>query len=393
MPVPQEIVDAIIDIVAMESSLRPRWNQGWNVECHQWDSGPLRACALTCRAFRPRSQKHLFSAIYCFREGFYNYLALFDRLLGRSPHIGLLVRHCRFRLEAVPGDSTPIPIVFSRILSHLPNLDRLDVESRDRQPFPTVVQGALSSLLSMRTLHLCKVNFPSAGALDSLLSYAKSLEHLSLEHITFDPPFVYPNRNGPHPARRAGIVVLLSLTLQHMQLDRINAILAGFKAVDIRHLRYLNIERTFFPKALLAANKQTIQKLRYCFLFLTPGEQLDPNILAGNTSLRSIEIVESNNDVGITLSTFGNLGHLTALRTVSLHFNSSLGNQPLAPNFPATLTQLNTLFRQAGNALEDVRIYAFANRVHELVPDLGTARSWLPSVASKLSVHAPTQLI
>lgn len=123
---------------------------------------------------------------------------------------------------------------------------------------------------------------------------------------------------------------------------------------------------------------------------------MNQNILAGNTRLRSIELIESNNDVGITLSTFGDLAHLTALKTVSLHFTSALNNEPSHNNINInghTLAQLNTLLALAGNTLEAVRIYAFAYKMRRLVPNLADVRDWLPSVAQRLSVHVPTRRV
>jgi hypothetical protein len=47
----------------------------------------------------------------------------------------------------------------------------------------------------------------------------------------------------------------------------------------------------------------------------------DPDILAGNTTLRFLQVIESNHDIASTPKSFGNLGHLAVLTTISLHFN------------------------------------------------------------------------
>ncbi|KAJ7266169.1 hypothetical protein C8J57DRAFT_1329459 [Mycena rebaudengoi] len=380
MPVPQEIVDKTIDNVSMDSNERP----DWDVEPYYEEA--LRACALASRSFRLRSQMHLFAAIRCFRESNSGNVLLVDRLLVESPHIRLCVRH--LRLVGVPGDFPadvlPDSILVSRILSLLPNLARLDVVSvSDRQiGFPTAVEGVLS-LLSMRTLHLSGFTFPHAAALDSLLSHATSLQDLSLEDISFHDHSV----GRPSPAPCTAAVVLASLKLKYIGKRSIDAVLATFSAVDIRHLRDLYVERTPSAMPLLAANTQTIQKVQYCF---SDGKDMkDADILAGNTSLHSIEVIEPNDDMASSLKAFGNLGHLTALKTISLHFNDPV------VDFPPGVDgwgELDAILTQAGDGLQDVRIYAFADGMYENLPELAAVDSWLPSVAGRISVHIPTQM-
>jgi hypothetical protein len=113
----------------------------------------------------------------------------------------------------------------------------------------------------MRTLHLSGFSFPHAAALDSLLSHATSLQDLSLEDISFHDHSV----GRPSPAPRTAAVVLASLKLKYIGKRSIDAVLATFSAVDIRHLRDLYVERTPSAISLLAANTQTIQKVQYCF--------------------------------------------------------------------------------------------------------------------------------
>ncbi|KAJ7251611.1 hypothetical protein C8J57DRAFT_1238436 [Mycena rebaudengoi] len=341
MRVPQEIVDVIIDNVWMESL------DVWNVERNE--AGTLRACALTSRAFLPTRQKHLFSEIsYLQDKDWKTRIWLFNKLLINSPHIGLLVR--QFRLEAASDEPLSYSTLLSGILSRLPNLTGLDVESLivhgHPAGFPSAVQGALP-ILAIRTLRLCKLTFHDPAQLDSLLSHVTSLEDLSLDHIAF-------RNNSVHllapPA--AAAVVLVALKVEDMDVVSVDAMLATFRAVDIKHLRYLGVKRAYLPESLLLANTQTLEKIRYFFLYVTPGQAMNQNILAGNTRLRSIELIESNNDVGITLSTFGDLAHLTALKTVSLHFTSALNNEPSHNNINInghTLAQLNTLLALAGN--------------------------------------------
>ncbi|KAJ7261455.1 hypothetical protein C8J57DRAFT_1634410 [Mycena rebaudengoi] len=374
MRVPQEIVDTIIDhLLPIDSEDDGRETR----------VGALRACALTCRSFLPRSQTHLFATIRCLRSGD---VLLFDRLLAGSPYIGsLYVRY--FSLVGVPGDFSfdvvPDSIMVSRILSLLPNLARLDVVSvSDPQiGFPTAVEGAFS-LLSLRTLQLSRLSFTNAAALDSLLRHARALQDLSLEDICFGHHPV--DHTGP--ASRGVAVALASLRLHLVRKREVDAMLAAFSAVDIRHLLSLEIQTMSSPGSLLAANAHTIQRVRYP---LHPRDVEDPEILIGNRSLQFIEVIEPNADMTDSLMAFGNLRHLTALRTISLHFDEGLDDFPL---HTLEWGQLDAILAQAGSSLEDVRLYAFAEQLRKSLPNLAAVRSWLPSVAGLISIHMPMQI-
>jgi hypothetical protein len=121
----------------------------------------------------------------------------------------------------------------------------------------------------------------------------------------------------------------------------------------------------------------------------TDADAADPDILAGNTSLRSIEVIDLNSEMIYTLMTFGSLYHLTALKTISLHFNSGLDDSPLST---LSWRQLDVILAEAGSSLVGVHIYAFANKRRKTLPDVADVRSWLPSVAGLISVHIPTQI-
>jgi hypothetical protein len=394
MRVPQEIVDTIIDhLLPIDSEDDGRETR----------VGALRACALTCRSFLPRSQTHLFATIRCLRSGD---VLLFDRPLAGSPYIGsLYVRY--FSLVGVPGDFSfdvvPDSIMVSRILSLLPNLARLDVVSvSDPQiGFPTAVEGAFS-LLSLRTLQLSRLSFTNAAALDSLLRHARALQDLSLEDICFGHHPV--DHTGP--ASRGVAVALASLRLHLVRKREVDAMLAAFSAVDIRHLLSLEIQTMSSPGSLLAANAHTIQRVGYHYIHgaysaviprsmdiadtTNPDSDVeDPEILIGNRSMQFIEVIEPNADMTDSLMAFGNLRHLTALRTISLHFDEGLDDFPL---HTLEWGQLDAILAQAGSSLEGVRLYAFAEQLRKSLPNLAAVRSWLPSVAGLISIHMPMQI-
>jgi hypothetical protein len=113
----------------------------------------------------------------------------------------------------------------------------------------------------------------------------------------------------------------------------------------------------------------------------TPGERMKiRDILRGNTSLRSIEVVEPNVDIVHTLNVFGNLSYLTALKTISLHFEDGFDDVPLGTG---EWSELDRWLAQVGDSLEVVNIYALA--------ELADVKAWLPAVARKISVHVDNQ--
>ncbi|KAJ7270493.1 hypothetical protein C8J57DRAFT_1716544 [Mycena rebaudengoi] len=388
MRVPQEIVDEIIDHCAMSEEERTT-----SVHWHLPGVASLKACALTCRSFLPRSQMHLFATITCDTDT--PALFHFYRLLSGSPHIGpLYVRS--FILVGVNEQSHDIladSILVSRILALLPHLTHLEVDSDSSYEYEwglqlpilkTAFQKTLS-LHSLRTFCLSNYAFSDATELDSFLSHATALLDLSLKDIQFDNSSWRRSRTSPRDAT----VVLTSLQVREIDPQSIYDMLAAFSAVDIRHLRSLNVESMASMIPLLAANAQTIQKVRYSF---SAGEELDdPDIFAGNRlrCLRSIEVIEPNVDMNDTLKAFGNLSHLTALTTISLHFNDGLDARPLDTE---QWSELDTVLAQAGDSLEVVNIYALADHEYERVVELDFVRHWLPSVAGKISLHVPVEI-
>jgi hypothetical protein len=85
-----------------------------------------------------------------------------------------------------------------------------------------------------------------------------------------------------------------------------------------------------------------------------------------------------------SLRAFANLGHLAALRTVSLSFVHPI-NGPYSGLTDKTWRALEAVLGQAGDTLEDVQIHGFTGD-REIPLDLALVCGWLPSVAGKISV-------
>ncbi|KAJ7279327.1 hypothetical protein C8J57DRAFT_132537 [Mycena rebaudengoi] len=367
MRVPSELVDAIIDKVAVLDNLTA-------------ERRALRACSLTARSFLPRSQLHLFAAI-TFRHDSLDMMK-FDRLLAESPHIGeLYVKYFALQLE---GQTSPHShnktIVVPRILRLLPGLTHvfLDFDCDDDQPWEsqsdllkTGVQAACS-LHSLRSLCLANLHFANVSELESLLSHAIGLKALVLDDITFSDSSVWSV-----DLRREPRVVIESLTLD--TFDAVDAMVSSFSTVDIKHLQSLVLVST--PMfALLKVNAQTLQKVRIAFSEETP---FDLDILEGNQTLRSIDVMEVDGSMAPCLRLFGPLGHLKALKTISLHFVQAAFDVDNDRN-EVDWQKLNTSLTQAGDGFEAVFVSAYSET--DEPPDLAYVKQRLPSVAGKISL-------
>jgi hypothetical protein len=109
----------------------------------------------------------------------------------------------------------------------------------------------------------------------------------------------------------------------------------------------------------------------------------DPDILKGNQTLHLIEITEHSSGMASALQQFGHLGHLKALKTMSLDFtdNWRVGS----PN-AADWTKLDAILSSAVDGLEDIHIHT----EHPL--DVELIRSLLPSVGENIAVHVHTEM-
>ncbi|KAJ7289557.1 hypothetical protein C8J57DRAFT_1493988 [Mycena rebaudengoi] len=172
--------------------------------------------------------------------------------------------------------------------------------------------------------------------------------------------------------------VLASLKVKEVDERNIDAMLAAFNAVDVKHLLSLDVQNMSSMITLLAANTDNTKTVLFNE---TPGERMKiRDILRGNTSLRSIEVVEPNVDIVHTLNVFGNLSYLTALKTISLHFEDGFDDVPLGTG---EWSELDRWLAQVGDSLKVVNIYALA--------ELADVKAWLPAVARKISVHVDNQ--
>jgi hypothetical protein len=120
----------------------------------------------------------------------------------------------------------------------------------------------------------------------------------------------------------------------------------------------------------------------------TPDSEALSNqdIFKNNLSLRHIDIVQGASQMANTLRLFGNLRHLLALQTISLHFEwERFNTESDVPD--ERWLKLDKVLKQAGNGLKEVEIYAHTDKERRIPPDAALVRSLLPSVAQKISVY------
>ncbi|KAJ7266717.1 hypothetical protein C8J57DRAFT_1469834 [Mycena rebaudengoi] len=346
MQVPQDIVDAIIDNFAMSHDEKISLPRYWR---EPDDADSLRACSFTSRSFLHRSRMHLFAAFSCLWLSDFSH---FDRLLTESPHIGeLYVRY--FKLE-IGNHIAPLlteDVVLPRILSRLPRLTHVSLHYfstyGDWPPLFKAGMRATLTLHCLRSVCLYSMHFANASELELLLSHATGLKALTLGQITFDNPSVC------HIDRHEVHVFLESLELA-LEMEEVDAIVSGFSTVDIKHLK--SLVANFLPAIpLLRANAQTIQTIQitlsYYLRVLGPP---DPGILKGNQTLRSIEIAEHSSRMISIFQQFGHLGHLKALKTISLDFADEA--EYVSSN-TVDWPELDAILSPAVDGLEDIHIH------------------------------------
>ncbi|KAJ7231331.1 hypothetical protein C8J57DRAFT_181639 [Mycena rebaudengoi] len=379
MKLPQELIDAVIDNLSISMAQKDRTGHGPRPRMavpHELVA-TLKACALSSRSFLARSQRELFTSVTCTSET--NTVFRFHELLSRSPHIGAYVKH--FSLIGVGDDSLQDYIPAALILPLLPNLTSLRViptmhmsQRWDNQPVPfrAALRGA-TSLRSLRRLSLYNYSFPDAPTLDSILCQATGLKELELSEISF----IDDSIRHVDPARLEALVVLDTLKVYHLDTT---AIAAAFALVDVTHLRCLKVSSMRVATPIFKANAQTIQQVRGFFPDET-SDIWDPDILKGNKSLRSIDVLAINSTMPSILRDFGDFSHLSALTNISLHFSEML-NRSISN--AAMWAALDAILAPASDSIE-VQIYGVTDA--DTPPDLALVKSWLPSVAAKISVH------
>ncbi|KAJ7257269.1 hypothetical protein C8J57DRAFT_1235020 [Mycena rebaudengoi] len=153
----------------------------------------------------------------------------------------------------------------------------------------------------------------------------------------------------------------------------VEAMVSSFSIVDIKYLQSLVLVWTPMY-ALLKASVQTLQKIRIAYPNDTP---FDLDVLEGNQTLCSIEVVAFDTHLASSIQLFAPLSHLQALKTISFHLTSELNS------YWVEWTKLDAILARAGDELKDVYFTAYSDA--GAAADLERVKQQLPSIAGKTS--------
>jgi hypothetical protein len=208
-----------------------------------------------------------------------------DQLLARSPHIGALYVRCfTLRISEIPTVEldAECAILTARILPLLASLAHLTLAPFERakevpsithvrhfpwETQPVLLKAAFQTAVarpSLRSLSLSRYSFADVASLEySILRYAKNVKKLALIRVELVDTASF-GRDSRHIQVDDGPTVLLEyLYLTDISKNSVDAMLSGFSAVDIKHLRSLTINQQSMHLPLLKANVQTLQRIRY----------------------------------------------------------------------------------------------------------------------------------
>lgn len=177
-PIPLEVLDAIIDMVATED------------EAEVEDHSNVKACSLTCRTFLPRCRKHIFYTIDIDINLDPAVLYKFSKLIEHSPWVADHVR--ALRIECPPLQLGPLDQPPSRLLSafdRLTNLHAFSLYLMDslKADWTQIQPQVRSSLL--RLMHLPNIVCLSIGFIvgfpSSEFTPCANLKSLTLDELVF----------------------------------------------------------------------------------------------------------------------------------------------------------------------------------------------------------------
>ncbi|KAJ6472047.1 hypothetical protein C8R45DRAFT_1013866 [Mycena sanguinolenta] len=322
MRVPRELLDKIIG----EFDL----SEKYDIEI----AHTLESCALIARSFVGQCQARLFARISvrdykrfsssCHIASTILAQKLFA-LLSRSPHLAGYIRTLNLCYNAMEREANFIP----HILSAVTGLTELTLWDHGRGFFPmNALTLAAFSLSSLWRVELFGYQFQNAFELESLLSKAKCLKELALKDVGFKDftPLDDSEVTLPRQIRGTSDVKLETLCLEGLDRPVVTSVLDSFTTIDIRHLKSLSIYNSVIT-GILRANARSIQQLKleksFCQFFDVP----DPQIMAGENSLTSVNFeVDDIQSLLVLVPLLGDLGNLTALKTVGLKFQQRLGD-------------------------------------------------------------------
>ncbi|KAJ6470643.1 hypothetical protein C8R47DRAFT_1148808 [Mycena vitilis] len=365
MELPQEIIEAIIDVFAGGIDQDP-----WIIDKSPDILATLRACALVARSFVCRCQTHIFFAITLCGGDRYIPPYRLSTLLAKSPHLVSYIRAIEFGHNILVDESVATSV--AHILSSVTNLERLVLfPVSDELRSGPVRDAFLCAFTLPRLRHLSLWNFYFADLyeLEECLCGCPSLKSLMMYNLVFDEGMDLVQRAKERAARGPPRIVLDTLQLWQFKKELTQALLDAFTVIDITHLRWLSLYGTEI-NALLQANAATVQRLE--ILAVTDGEDgaVPANALANMHTLQTLELlVMSLPELNVLLRKLGRLRQLNTLRTVSVNISQETE--------PAGWQELDTLLNDAP-ALAEVNVYS-GSEGHPYEPPL----ELMPALAAR----------
>jgi hypothetical protein len=165
--VPQELWDAIIDILASDTAPHHAWFRA----LPRWQTDTLAACTLVCRNWLPRSSQHLFGKVVVF-DG-----ERFLQFITSSHRIALNVQTLVFTYRSTRREFTSGTV--QSVVSFVPNLHSLYINVEE-SPVP------LQFLPSGTRHHLKQLRLESMSLLMAhhYLLLFREVDHLVLQRVT-----------------------------------------------------------------------------------------------------------------------------------------------------------------------------------------------------------------
>lgn len=200
--VPTEVCERIIDFVAEEYRLMSRARR-WQISVLE----TLQACALTCRAWTPRSQLHLFRfvGISC-STGSANNVNNFTVLLAAHQALHTYIESLQISAEG--NEVTTMHVLPFRAPELVARLGQLSLfHGVLWTPCGSVFCVAMQQFKSVTQLVLWEVEFQSVHDLRRTVNALRGLRHLNMTRVTWQLP-CNPMLYVPYPRSKTRLARL-----------------------------------------------------------------------------------------------------------------------------------------------------------------------------------------
>ncbi|KAF7342356.1 hypothetical protein MVEN_01824200 [Mycena venus] len=216
--VPQELIDAILELVPEKS---------------------LLACALTATSFVKTSQRRIFRWMSIVKIPAYERIAT---ILTKSPHLGQYVHFLALHIAAIPADWAPL----KNILSTMTELERLTITGDANAPARNQLglNPCLIELLSVPSLLCVGLDDLSDVPASVVTKALETFEEVSLSRLTIDAGDVGEGSTESTPPTESDFLWHLNVTMDAWE----SIIPFLFQPRKMGYLKYLSrLSLTIMP--------------------------------------------------------------------------------------------------------------------------------------------------